>query len=78
MTRRERHLNILAWMGDHRVRWELQRLVSTRDVSLLSDEGVEKLTAATVRAWRHEKKTNRENRQRLIAAGLFEVRRAAS
>lgn len=67
MNRRERLLLILENLGQDRVRWDLQHLVQPRKLSLLSDEGIETLTAAVVRTWRLSQKINRDNRARRLA-----------
>lgn len=67
MNRRERLLRILENLGDDRIRWELEHLVRPRKLSLLSDEGIETLTAAVVRTWRRSQKTNRGNRAQRLA-----------
>ena len=64
MTRRERHLRIIADFGRDRARYHLAEVLARHGLSLLTDEGVEILTRSIVTSHRLQQRYNRENRAR--------------
>ena len=69
MTRRERHLRIIASWGsfayrDLSLRYEFDGLIQRRGLSALTDEAVRELATALVRGAARQKRMNEENRKR--------------
>lgn len=68
MTRRERHLNIIAnWgsfaMRDQTLRYEFDCLIARRGLSALNDAAVQELATSLVRARARQNRLNAENRK---------------
>jgi len=64
VTRRERHLRIIANMGDQRTNNALRRMLCLDEqFSLFTDEAVEKLASILVDDLRFERRLNDRNRQ---------------
>lgn len=58
MTRRERHLNIIASWGPHNstYKWELTSMLNRRGLNLFTDEAIEDFARALLTAQkRHDK-----------------------
>lgn len=64
MTRRERHLRIIESFGRDCERYHLANVLARHGLSILTDEGVEKLTQAIVSGHKRQQRYNRENRAR--------------
>lgn len=64
MTRRERHLRIIESFGRDRERYHLADVLARHGLSLLTDEGIEKLTQSIVRSHKLQQRYNREARAR--------------
>ena len=69
MTRRQRHLNILANFGGLRgiPMRHLDHIIAVHGLKLFTDEAIELLTKHTVANWRHQQRINAENRKRRAA-----------
>lgn len=64
MTRRERHLRILANFGTDQTRRTLQQFTTKDILKFLSDEGIEAVTRHIVHGHRLQQRLNAENRTR--------------
>lgn len=64
MTRRERHLKIIAGFPDRDSRFHLQQLIYRHGLKALTDEAVEELTRTIVSSFKHEQRLHAENRAR--------------
>jgi hypothetical protein len=67
MTRRQRHLNILENFGRDRTRYYLAEVLARHGLSILTDDGIEKVTRAMVTSHKTQQRYNREARARRIA-----------
>lgn len=64
MTRRQRHLRIIENFGRDRERYHLAEVLARQGLSILNDEGVEKLALSIVSSHRRQQRYNRESRAR--------------
>lgn len=64
MTRRERHIRIIDSFGHDRERYHLASVLARHGLSVLTDDGVEKLAKAIVTGHKLQQRYNRENRAR--------------
>jgi hypothetical protein len=62
MTRRERHLRIIENFGQDRARYHLSVMLARHGLSLLNDEGVEKVARSLVTGHKTQQRYNREAR----------------
>lgn len=67
MTRRQRHLRIIENFGRDCERYHLAEVLARHGLSILTDEGVEKLTRSIVTSHKRQQRYNRENRARRAA-----------
>lgn len=62
MTRRERHLRIIESFGRDRERYHLANVIAHHGLSILTDDGIEKLTTSIVKSHKLQQRYNREAR----------------
>lgn len=66
MTRRERHLNILASFG-RQADYHRMRVIALRGYEAFTDEAIEEITRDTVRSYKRSEKANAEAHARTSA-----------
>jgi hypothetical protein len=64
MTRRQRHFRIIESFGRDRERYHLADVIARHGLSILTDEGIQKLTQSIVSSHKLQQRYNRENRAR--------------
>lgn len=62
MSRRERHLRILASFG-RQADWHRDSVVFRRGYAAFTDEAIEEIAQDTVRSYKRSQKANAENRR---------------
>ncbi len=62
MTKRERHLRIIDNFGRDRERYHLADVLARHGLSVLNDEGVEKVAQSIVSSHKRQQRYNREKR----------------
>lgn len=67
MNRRQRHLRIIENFGKDRERYHLVEVLARHGLTILSDEGIEKLASRIVQSHQRQQRYNRENRTRRIS-----------
>ena len=63
MTRRERHLRIIASWDQDTIRFHLESLLARQSFGALKDEAVENLARRLIAAKNYTKKLNEQNRK---------------